>query len=95
MKELTSGNVVKLEEGQRLDGEFISCDVSAQYKDSYALKVKDGEEIKVTFVNNIVKDLIEGNAVKPGQKIAVLFKGMKDNKSGTAKYKDYAVMVDE
>ncbi len=94
MKELTSGNVIKLAEGESIEGEFISCDVSAQYKDSYALKVKDGDEIKVTFVNNIVKDLLEGNSVTPGQKVRVLFKGMKDNKSNTAKYKDYSVLTD-
>ena len=93
MKELTQGNVVKLEEGQRLEGEFVSCDQSATYKDSYALKVNDNGEVKVCFVNNIVKDLLESNSVLPGTKIAVLFKGMKDNKSHTAKYKDYAVMV--
>lgn len=95
MKELTQGNVVKLEEGQFLEGKFVSCDESATYKDSYALKVIDETgETKVTFVNNIVRDLITGNGVKQGQKVRVLFKGMKDNKSGTAKYKDYAVLVE-
>ena len=93
MKELTSGNVVKLEQGQHLEGEFVSCDESAMYKDSYAFKVKDGEETKTTFVNNVVKDLLDSNAVKPGDKVRVLFKGMKSNKSGTAQYKDYSVFL--
>ena len=94
MKELTSGNVFKLAEGQRADGEFCGIEPSAQFKDSYALKIKTGGDLKVLFVSNIVKDLLTANNVQPGQKISVLFKGMKSNKSGTAKYKDYAVFVE-
>jgi len=94
MKELTSGNVVKLAEGDRLDGKFVSCEQSAQYKDSYAIKVDDNDEIKVLFVNNIVKDLLETHTVKPGQKISILYVGLRDNKTGTAKYKDYKVFAE-
>jgi len=94
MKELTSGNVVKLEEGERLDGEYLNCEESSMFKDSYAVKVKDGEEVKTLFVSKIVKDLLETHNIKPGQKIGILFVGMKDNKTGTAKYKDYKVFAE-
>lgn len=94
MKELTQGNVVKLEAGEHLEGLFLSVEQSEMYKDSYALKVKDGDEVKVTFVNNIVKDLLESNGVKPMTKIRVLYKGMVKNKEGSRSYKDYSVLVD-
>lgn len=91
--ELNSGNVLKLAEGQRADGEFCGIDPSAQFKDSYALKLKQADGIKVIFVSNIVKDLLSVNNVQPGARIGVLFKGLKDNKSKTARYKDYAVFL--
>lgn len=94
MKELTSGNVVKLQQGERIDGTFINIEPSAQYKDSYALKIQVGNDIKVIFVSNIVKDLITGNNIQQGKKISVLYKGLKSNKSGTAKYKDYTVFTE-
>jgi len=94
MKELTSGNVMKLNEGQSAEGTFQGIEVSAQFKDSYALKMKIGNNLQVIFVSNIVKDLLTANNVQVGDKIKVHFKGMKSNKSGTAKYKDYAVYTD-
>lgn len=94
MKELTSGNVMKLTAGQSAEGTFQGIEPSAQFKDSFALKLKIGNDLKVIFVSNIVKDLLTANNVQHGQKVKVHFKGMKPNKSGTANYKDYAVYVE-
>lgn len=88
-KEATSGDVIKLEEGDRVEGKFNSIEVSSMYPDSYALSMDVDGDSKVVFVNNIVYDLINRNNIQKGQEIAVLFVGLKDNAKGTRKYKDY------
>ena len=95
-KELETGNVIKLEEGQRAEGRFIKIEESQKYKDSYAvtIEVKGEEQPSVLFVNNIVKDLLETNKVSLGQNIAILFVGMKENQSKTFKYKKYKLFVE-
>lgn len=89
-KEATSGDMVKLEnEGDSIQGTYLGIEQSKQYKDSFALKVRVGEDTKVVFVNNIVADLIATNSIIPGSEIKLEYLGMKDNKAGTFKYKDY------
>lgn len=90
-KEATSGDVLKLEEGDRIEGKFLGIEVSSMYPDSYALTIDVEGEQKVTFVNNIVHDLINRNQITPGSQIAVLYVGLKENAKGTRKYKDFKV----
>jgi len=92
-KELESGDVIKLEAGEQVNGKFVLLEESRTYKDSYALTLETPQGQKVLFVSNIVKDLLQKNGITPGQEIAVMFKGMRKNKAGTAEYKDYSVMV--
>jgi len=94
MKELTSGDVVKLEAGDRIDGEFVAIEQSKQFADSYAVHIGTPEGNKVVFVNNIVRDLIEKNGVLKGTKIAILFKGLKKSEKTGREYKDYSVFAD-
>jgi len=91
-KEASMGNVVKLEEGQALTGKFVSIEESKQYPGSYAFKVETETDVKVTFVNSIVKELIESNNIMKGQDVRLIFKGMKENEQGTRSYKDYSLL---
>lgn len=93
-KEATSGDVVKFEkEGDSLEGKYVGHEESAQYKNSFALKidVKD-KGVKVVFVSNIVIDLLKTNSIKQGQQIKVEFLGLVENQAKTFKYKDYKLL---
>lgn len=91
--EATSGDVVKLEEGKRIEGKYLDCTESVTYPDSFNLKLDVDGKTQVVFVNNIVVDLLKSNSVKQGDEIAVLFVGMRDNAKGTRKYKDFKLFV--
>jgi len=92
-KEATSGNVVKFEkEGDSLEGKFMCIEESATYKDSYALKIKTTDGLKVVFVSSIVLDLINSNNIQKETQIKLVYNGKIENKSGTFKYKDYKLL---
>ena len=82
-KEATTGNVVKLEEGESLQGQYVGIEQSHQYKDSFAFKVSVDGDVKVTFVSNIVKELIETNGIKEGQDVKLTYDGMKESENGS------------
>lgn len=90
-KEAKSGDVIKLAEGERVEGTFQALEESSLYPDSYALKLNVNGENKTLFVSGIVASLLDSNNVQKGQEIAVLFAGMKSNSKGTRKYKDFKV----
>lgn len=87
-KKATSGEVVKLAPGENLEGVFVGIEVSKQFTGSYAFKVKQGDDIKTVFVNNIVSDLINTNQIKPGMSVRLLMMNKKKNKKGQ-EYSDY------
>ena len=91
-KEATSGDVVKLKEGERIEGKLVTIEPSTQYPESFCLKLDTKDGLKVTFVSNIVKDLIESNSIMKGQDMAVLFKGLKKSEKSGREYKDYSVL---
>ncbi len=91
-KEAKAGDVVKLKQGERIEGLFVDIQESKKYSDSYALTIETKKGKQVLFVNNIVKDLITTNSIMKGQEIAVLFKGQKENESKTFKYNDFALL---
>ena len=88
-EEATSGNVIKLEPGERIEGIFKQIEPSLTYKDSFALHIEVKEENTVLFVNKIVNDLLSTNSIKHGQEISLLFVGMKKTIDGKFEYKDY------
>lgn len=90
-KEAKQGDVVKLEKGQALEGTFVNIEPSQQYKDSFAFRVNVNGEVKVTFVNNIVKDLIESNQIKQGQAVKLIYNGKKKSDKGM-EYKTYTLL---
>ena len=91
LKQAKSGDVVKLEVGEYLEGSYMGYEESKTYPGSYALKIRKGDDTKVTFVNNIAIDLIESNGIKQGDFIRVFFKGMRKNEAGTYSYKEYEI----
>jgi len=92
-KEATSGDVIKFEkEGDSLEGKYMGYEESATYKDSFALKVKTTEGLKVVFVSSIVVDLISSNNIQKEQQIKLVYNGMIQNKAKTFKYKDYKLL---
>ena len=89
-KEATSGDVIKFEkEGDSLEGSYMDYQESVKYKDSYALKVKTSEGLKVVFVSSIVVDLLASNNIQKGQQIKLVYNGLVENQAKTFKYKDY------
>lgn len=93
-KEATSGEVLKLEEGDSIEGNFINIEESKQFSSSYALRVETREGVRVTFVSGIIRDLIEANSIKKGQKIKCTFKGMKKSETTGREYKDYQLLYE-
>lgn len=94
MKELTQPEVVKLQVGESIKGKYISCDESAQYKDSYALKLETEQGNKVYFVNNIVRDTLKENGIEVGQTIEVKYTGTQKTADGKHEYKTYKVFAE-
>jgi len=88
-KQATSGEVIKLAEGESIEGKYIGFEESATFKNSYALKVDTRDGIKVIFVSSIVTDLIISNNIVKGQEVKLEFVGMIENKAKTFSYKDY------
>ena len=82
-KKATAGDVVKLEIGDHIEGSFQGYEPSKQFPDSFAVRIKQGDDIKVVFVSKIVTDLIDSNGILSGQQIRIFFKGMKKNEAGT------------
>jgi len=92
-KEVSLGDVVKLEPSQDLVGSFINIEQSTQYEDSWALRMRVDDKTIVTFVSKIVRDLIEAAGLTSGQRMKLLFVGMKKNQLGTREYKDYKLFL--
>ena len=88
-KEATSSEVIKLQAGERVEGEYLGMEESALFPSSYALNIRVSGENKVLFINDILKDLIVKNKIEMGQNIAVLYVGDKKNQKGTRSYKEY------
>jgi hypothetical protein len=87
--EAKSGDVIKLEVGERITGIFKGIEESVLYPSSYALSLEIEGELKTLFVNSILQQLIVKNEIKINQKIAILYVGDVKNQSGTRTYKDY------
>ena len=88
LKEAKQGDVVKLEEGQNIEGVLRRVDESAMYPGSYAVQLDE----KVVFVNKPVIDLFETNGIRPGTHFVKLtFNGMKKTQDGKREYKDFKV----
>jgi len=96
MKKLTNGEIYKFEkEGDIIVGEYIGHSESKKYSDSYAVKIKKGNDILTVFVNNIVVDLIESNDIKKDMVIGIKYLGKKTAKTSGKEYNDYEVSIDE
>ena len=85
----TSGDVVKLEAGQSISGVFVVIEPSKMYKDSFALKLRQGDRLKTIFVSSIVAELISGNSIMTGQDIKLTYKGKVKAQNGKFEYNDY------
>lgn len=91
-KQAVSGDVVKFEEaGDTLEGIYVGYEESKQYPGSFAIKVKDGDDVKIAFASGIVIDLIKSNNIQANMDIKIVFKGMAKTKDGTKEYKTYEV----
>ena len=88
-KQATSGDVIKLEEGQRVEGIFKNMEASILFPSSFAVTVEVKGEKKILFANSILHDLIVKNDIKLGQEIAILYVGEVKNQQGTRTYKNY------
>ncbi len=95
-EKLENGEVVKLnDENTEIIGTYIGIEESKMYPNSFALKYKDlDNKSKVTFVSNIVNDLLISNQVVIGMPIKVKFIGKKQSSSGL-EYNNYEVYVDK
>ena len=82
-----NSEVLKLEEGERIEGKFISIEESKKFSNSYALTIKTLEGNKVIFVNDIVKDLLLKHSIQHNQEIALLYVGKVKNQKGDNEYK--------
>ncbi len=92
-KEATSGDVFKFEKaGDSIEGVYQGYEESRQYPDSYAVRIKQGDEVRVVFVSGIVIDKLTANGVKAGQEINIEFLGKKQNQKKTQEYNDYKVL---
>jgi len=91
-KAATHGEIIKLEAGQSLEGIYAGIDQSKEYADSWCFKIEKDGKTTGTFVNNIVKELIETNNIMNGQEVRLTFKGLKENEKGTRSYKDYELL---
>lgn len=92
-KEATSGDVVKFKnEGDSVEGVYQGYEESKQYPDSYALKIKVGEDLKVVFVSGIVIDLIESNSVMKGQDVKLEYTGKKKSEKTGRNYNTYKLL---
>jgi len=91
-KELKSGDVVKFTKpGESISGTFISIEESKQFANSYAVKLKVGDDIKVVFVSNIVADMLKTNNVQPGSDLMIEFTGKKTSEKSGMDYNTYKV----
>ena len=88
----TSGDVVKLEQDQSLEGKYVGLEQSKTYPDSWGFKVETPEGVKCVFVNNIVKDLVASNNIMKGQEVKLTFKGLQKTEDGKKEYKTYDLL---
>ena len=88
-QEASNSEVIKLQAGDRVEGEYLGLEESALFTGSYTLNIRVSNENKVLFVNDILKDLIIKNKISMGQQIAILYIGDKKNLKGTRSYKEY------
>lgn len=88
-KEVTDGEVIKLEPNEAVEGEYQSCKPSAKFSDGFALRIKALNGNVCVFVNNIVADKILLARISVGDRIRLEYLGMKKNEAGTREYKDY------
>ena len=88
-KKAEDGDVVKLDEGDVLEGKFISMEESKKFPNSFAITLDTEEGQKVLFGNKILFDKIMKAQIKVNQSIAIDYKGLKENQTKTAKYHDY------
>ena len=90
MTEAKVGDVIKLENaGDKLEGIYISHELSKKFADSFAVHLRVGEDIKVLFASQILVDLIVKNGIQNGDKVRIVYEGKKQNEAKTFSYHNY------
>jgi len=95
MKELTSGEVVKLEkEGDSIGGVLVSIEESKMFEGSYAWNIRQDEKIVVVFTNEIPVKKAKNNDCF-GKRILLEFSGKKKSSATGREYNDYKLFVQD
>jgi len=95
-KEAKSGDVIKFEkEGDSIEGIYQGHEESKKYPESFAVHIKQGDDIKTVFTSNILIDLLGKNGIKEGKQIKIVYDGKKKTEDGSKEYNCYRLFYKE
>jgi len=93
-KKVEAPEIVKLKAiGDQIKGQFIRIEPSTKYADGFALAYSDNEKPKVTFINQVAKQLFDTNSVKKGEEFCLIYTD--DKEGGNGKYRVYELYLKE
>lgn len=91
-KTADNGTIVKFEnEGDIVKGVFQGIEESKTYKNSWALKFLENEDLKVVFITKMAHDLITTNDIMKGDEFILEYRGKKETEDKKFKYNNYAL----
>ncbi len=94
MEKVSQPETVDMQEkGNIVSGEFVLIEESAIYPDSYVIKFRHENKLKICFVNKIGRSLFEDNNIKPGDLFILEHSGKAKTADGRNEYHTYELHI--